>query len=118
MPWGTAGQLVESSPGTRRRYITAALIAKHKPTQGCPGCNATGVHSERCRDRFEKIILAEEQKKQRTVRAVTDEKEQRTAEVKKDEVPAQEEQAQKEKDSGMDAEMLDGEQQSTLHTST
>jgi hypothetical protein len=60
VPWGLKGQQVESTPGTRRRYITAKLVRRHGGTKGCAGCLGTGTHNERCRDRFEKIISKED----------------------------------------------------------
>lgn len=59
-PWGTKGQVIESGPGSRKRYITAAEIFKHGKTAGCGGCSKTSAtHSERCRNRFEKIWAKE-----------------------------------------------------------
>ena len=42
--------------GTRKRYITRALVQAHGATDGCLACQGDGqVHVPRCRKRFEDI---------------------------------------------------------------
>ncbi|CAK0831695.1 unnamed protein product [Prorocentrum cordatum] len=78
VPWNPRVLVADAPGGTRRKYITRALIAKYGATDGCPGCAGDSqVHVPRCRLRFEKIF--ESEKSPGEPRAVAPREEEPTA---------------------------------------
>ena len=62
VPWNPRGMVADAPGGTRRRYITKALVVQHGATEGCIACAGDSqVHIPRCRKRFDDIFDAAKQ---------------------------------------------------------
>ncbi len=61
-PWNPRGMVADAPGGTRRRYITKALVLQHGATEGCVACTGDSqVHIPCGRKRFDDIFDAAKQ---------------------------------------------------------